>query len=144
MNGVTPYIAFQGSCEEAINFYKDCMNGEILYMGRYGESPMSSEGIEDKILHCTLKIGDTHVMACDNMAGEAEATGSNISLAVGSSDVDQVEEMFGKMAEGGYITMPLQETHWAYRFGMLTDKYGINWMFNCDKPHDEIKETQGI
>ena len=60
------------------------------------------------------------------------------------SDVGQVEEMFGKMAEGGYITMPLQETHWAYRFGMLTDKYGINWMFNCDKPHDEIKETQGI
>ncbi len=136
MIGVKPYIAFQGNCEEAINFYRDCLGGEILYMGRYGESPMSSEGIEDKILHCTLQIGDTHIMACDNMAGEAEGQGSNISLAIGCDDEGRMQEMFGKMAEGGYITMPLQETHWAKSFGMLTDKYGVNWMFNCEQPED--------
>lgn len=138
MIGVKPYIAFNGNCEEAINFYKNSLNAEVLYMGRYGDSPMSEPGIEDKILHATMKVGDTHIMACDNMSAEA-ATGSNISLAVGTSDVSQAETIFDKMADGGNVTMSMQETFWAERFGMLTDKFGINWMFNVDKPQTEEK-----
>lgn len=140
MIGVKPYIAFTGNCEEAINFYKDCMDGEILYMGKYEGSPMEEDGNGDKILHCTLKVGDSHIMACDNMHGE-NPSGSNISLAVGTSDAAQAERYFERMAEGGTVTMPMQETHWAERFGMLTDKYGINWMFNCDKPFDHEKSA---
>ncbi|MGB7070456.1 MAG: VOC family protein [Pyrinomonadaceae bacterium] len=143
MLGVTPYITFEGNCEDAINFYKENLNGEVLYMERYEGSPMASEGAGDKILHCTLKIGDSHVMACDNMhGGQPAATGSNISLAIGGSDVAAAESMFNKMADGGSVTMPMQETFWAERFGMLTDKFGVNWMFNCDKPRDESKEAK--
>ena len=141
MIGVKPYIAFQGNCEEALNFYKENLDGEILYMGRYGGSPMAAEGDADKILHATLKIGDTHIMACDNMSPDPFAVGGNISLAVGSSDSAAIESMFSKMSEGGRVTMPLQETFWAERFGMLTDKFGINWMFNCDKPQEETEKA---
>jgi PhnB protein len=116
------------------------MGGEILYIGRYGDSPMKGMGPDDAVMHCSLKVGDTVIMASDNMSEEHKVTpGNNISLAVGSSDTAALESMFNKMAEGGNVTMPIQETFWAERFGMLTDKFGINWMFNCDKPREEPK-----
>ena len=136
MIGVKPYISFAGNCEEAINFYKDVLGGAVLYMGRYGDSPMSQPGLEQKILHTTLKIGDTHIMACDSMSDQKTTQGDNISLAIGSSDVGSAEKMFERMSEGGTVVMPMQETFWAERFGMLKDKFGINWMFNCEKPRD--------
>jgi PhnB protein len=137
MIGVQPYISFNGNCAEAINFYKDVLGGEILYVQKYGESPMKGMGKDDAVMHCTLKVGDTHIMACDNPEGQPSATGSNISLAIGSNDPAGAESMFAKMSEGGNVTMPMQQTFWAERFGMLTDKYGINWMFNCDKPEED-------
>ena len=137
MIGVQPYISFNGNCEEAINFYRDVLGGEILYVQKYGESPMKGMGKDDAVMHCTLKVGDTHIMACDNPEGQPAATGSNISLAIGSNDPAGAESMFAKMSDGGNVTMPMQQTFWAERFGMLTDKYGINWMFNCDKPEED-------
>lgn len=111
------------------------MNGEILFIQRYGESPMKGKGPDDKIMHCTLKIGDSKIMACDNVFEENPTTiGNNISLAIGSDNIATAEDMFEKMSDGGTITMPMQQTFWAERFGMLTDKFGINWMFNCEKP----------
>jgi len=139
--GVQPYISFNGNCEEAINFYKDVLGGEILYIQRYGESPMKGMGPNDNVMHCTLQIGDTQIMACDNPEGQAAATGSNISLAIGSNDPAGAEAMFEKMSDGGNITMPMAQTFWAERFGMLTDKFGINWMFNVDTPHTEEKSA---
>ena len=142
MEGIKPYLAFNGNCEEAINFYRDCLGGELLFIQRYGESPMKGMGPDEKVMHCTLKIGDSHIMACDNMSAEYKLNfGNNISLAAGAKDASSAEAMFEKMSEGATITMPMQETFWAERFGMLTDKFGINWMFNCDKPHDEAEKA---
>jgi len=67
--------------------------------------------------------------------------GNNISLALGTNDIAQAEQTFEAMSDGATIVMPMQETFWAQRFGMLTDKFGINWMFNCDKPQDEEKSA---
>ena len=141
MFGVKPYLNFNGNCEEAINYYKDCLGGEVEFMQRYGDSPMGGEGMNDKILHTQVKIGDSIIMASDNPPGQPSTSGSNISLAIGTDDVAKAETMFDKMAEGGEITMPMQETFWAERFGMLTDKFGINRMFNCDKPHEESEQV---
>lgn len=142
MIGVQPYLSFQGNCEEAINFYKDALGGEMLYIQRYGDSPMKGKAPDDKVMHCTLKVGDTHIMACDNPSDVPMTVGSNFSLAIGSNDPAGAEEMFAKMADGGTVTMPMQQTFWAERFGMLTDKFGISWMFNCDKPEsDHAKAT---
>ncbi|MCA1590479.1 MAG: VOC family protein, partial [Acidobacteria bacterium] len=94
------------------------------------------------IMHCTIKIGDSHIMACDNPSGETAATrGSNISLAIGTDDIAKAEKMFNDVSAGGSVTMPMQQTFWAERFGMLTDKFGVNWMFNCDKPQDEVEKA---
>jgi|SRR5688572_17605625 PhnB protein len=143
MLGVKPYIAFTGNCEEAINFYKDKLGAEVLFMQRYGESPMAGKGPDEKIMHTSIKIGDSVIMACDNVFEESPTTvGNNISLAIGGNDVTAAEGMFEKLSEGGTVTMPMQETFWAERFGMLTDKFGINWMFNIDKPEsDHAKAT---
>lgn len=137
MIGVQPYISFNGNCHEAIKFYADALGGEILYVERYGDSPMKGQAPDDNVMHCTLKVGDSHIMGCDNPEGQTAATDSNISLAIGSNDPDGAEAMFNKMADGGNITMPMAQTFWAERFGMLTDKFGVNWMFNCDKPESD-------
>jgi PhnB protein len=135
MTGVKPYITFTGNCEEAINFYKDKLGGEILYIQRYGDSPMKGMGPDNAIMHCTIKIADSVIMASDNMSKEHPTiVGNNISLTMGSKDPSEAETMFEKMSDGATVIMPMQETYWAERFGMLTDKFGINWMFNCDKP----------
>jgi PhnB protein len=135
MLGVRPYINFKGNCEEAINFYKERLGAEVLYMGRYGDSPMKGKAPADKIMHCTIKIGDSLVMACDSIFDEYPLTiGNNITLAIGTEDVSKADTMFEKLSDGAKIIMPMQETFWAKKFGMLTDKFGINWMFNCENP----------
>jgi PhnB protein len=136
MLGVNPYITFNGNCEEAINFYADNLGGTIQGFHRVSDSPMASEDMDpNKIFHTTLIIGNTTIMASDSFGPEGANVGNNISLAIGTNDLDAADEMFNKMAEGGTVIMPMGETYWAARFGMLTDKFGINWMFNCEKPH---------
>ena len=143
MFGIKPYITFTGNCEEAINFYKDNLGGEILFVQRYGDSPMKGMGPDNAIMHATIRVGDSIVMASDNCSTEHPTNvGNNISLAMGSKDIAQAETMFEKMSDGANVIMPMQETYWAERFGMLTDKFGINWMFNVDKPEaDHAKAT---
>ena len=144
MLGIKPYISFKGNCEEAINFYKEKLGAEVLFTQRYGDSPMAGKGPDDKIMHCSIKIGDSVIMACDNVFEDTNPTtvGNNITLAIGTKDVVEADRAFEQLSDGATIVMPMQETFWAERFGMLTDKFGINWMFNCDKPEsDHAKAT---
>ena len=134
MLGVKPYITFDGNCEEAINFYAECLGGTIQGFHRVSDSPMASEGMDpNKIFHTSLLIGETGIMASDSFGPNSPNVGNNISIALGSDDPAAADEMFNKMAEGGTVIMPMAETYWALRFGMLTDKFGMHWMFNCDK-----------
>jgi len=133
MKGIKPDIGFGGECREAFEFYRDALGGEIRGMLTYAESGQGEGEMADKIMHAVFEFGDTVIMAADDPAGNA--SGGNVSLAVGIDTVEEAEEMFAKMSDGGSVTMPLQETFWAARFGMLTDKFGIKWMFNCEKPH---------
>ena len=129
-----PYLNFNGNCEEALNFYKEAFDGEIIQLGRYGESPMKSpEEIKDKIIHGRLQFGDVLIMASDAMNKNGVNNGDNISLSIECDTNDQLEKVFTKMSEGGKITMPLQDQFWGAKFGMLTDKFGFHWMFNCEK-----------
>ncbi|MEP6948253.1 MAG: glyoxalase/bleomycin resistance/extradiol dioxygenase family protein [Ginsengibacter sp.] len=135
-----PYLSFPGNCEEALNFYKEAFDGEIIQLGRYGESPMESpEELKDKIIHGRLQFGDALLMASDVMNERPIDPGDKISLSVECDNDRQIEEVFSKMAAGGKITMPLQDQFWGATFGMLTDKFGIHWMFNCEKK--KVEET---
>ncbi len=139
--GITPYIAFTGNCREAIEFYKQALDAEELFSETYGNSPMPEMGEADAIMHCTLKIGGTHLMMCDDLQSKDVSPGGNISLAVGLTDVDKAKTIFANLADGGRVIMPLDKTFWAEAFGMLTDKFGIKWMVNCDAPQDVDKSA---
>lgn len=133
MLGVNPYISFNGNCSEAIEFYKSALNADVLFSQTYGESPAAGMGAADNIMHCTLKVGDSPIMMCDNPR-PGPAVGGNISLAIGLDDPQRAKQLFDNLAQGGTVKMPLEKTFWAEAFGMVTDKFGINWMINCDAP----------
>jgi PhnB protein len=134
MLGVSPYIAFKGNCRQAIEFYKDALGAEALFVQTVGESPMSNMGPAENIMHCTMKIGDSTVMVCDDPRPDAVAGDGNISLAIGLNDPARAKQIFGNLAQDGSVVMPLEKTYWAEAFGMVTDKFGVKWMVNCDAP----------
>jgi PhnB protein len=133
MLGVNPYIAFKGNCREAIEFYKSALNAQVLFTQTVGESPMSDMGPADNIMHCTIKVGDSTIMMSDDPQPGGPTAG-NISLAIGLDKPEEAKQIFDNLANGGSVIMPLQKTYWAEAFGMLTDKFGIKWMVNCDAP----------
>jgi len=134
MVGVSPYIAFKGNCRQAIEFYRDALNAEVLFTQTVGESPMADMGPVENIMHCTIKVGDSTIMMCDAPRPDAGVGGGNISLAIGLNDPERAKQIFRNLAQNGSVIMPLEKTYWAEAFGMVSDKFGIRWMVNCDAP----------
>lgn len=133
-----PYIYFNGLCEEALAFYAHCLGDgvKLLELHRFAGSPMAAEapdGWEDKIMHASLGTeGHPLLLASDGMATAPSESPRGFSLAFGAQTAEQAERVFAALAEGGRIEMPIGQTFFAVRFGMLTDRYGIAWMVNCD------------
>lgn len=133
-----PYLTFYGSCEAALNFYKTIFGGEIVGLSYFGDSPMEiGEDDKKRVMHATFNFGNNSFMASDSMPGQDAPTRSNITLSLGTDDLEATNHTFAALAEGGQITMPLEDTFWGARFGMLTDKFGIHWMINCELPKEE-------
>lgn len=129
------YLTFNGNCEEALDFYHQCLGGKIEFIQRYEESPMeSSEAWKKKIMHSTLDLNGFKLMMADGPEGHEGRFGTNISIALNFDSEDQIEKAFSEMSDGGQVTMALQDTFWGATFGMCTDKFGMNWMFNYDNP----------
>lgn len=132
---IEPYLFFNGRCEEALSFYQAALGATIGMMMRFKDSPEpeacpAQPGWENKIMHANLLIGDSNLMASDGMGNEAPISG--ISLSIAADSVEQAERLFAALAEGGQVSMPLQKTFWAQAFGMLTDRFGVAWMINCE------------
>jgi len=127
---LTPYIMFNGTCEEALNFYANALNGKITDLNRFGEAPESMGADAQKIMHANFEAGAVKFMASDG--NENDATGNMVQLSLNFTDVAEEEKVFAALSDGAQVTMPLQDTFWGARFGMLTDKFGVRWMFNCD------------
>jgi PhnB protein len=133
---LSPYLSFNGQCEAAFKFYAQCLGGKIAMKMTYGESPMADQtppGFRDKIMHTRLLVGDNILMGSDAPPDRyAEAKG--ITVTIGVEDPAEAERIFHALAEKGTVGMPIQETFWALRFGMLVDRFGTPWMINCEKP----------
>jgi PhnB protein len=135
MKTIVPYLTFAGNCREAMNYYKECFKGEITQMQTFEEAHMAvDEKFKNKIVHAELKSEELYFMASDGMADFKAQPGNNVSLNINLTDTNEQERIFSALAVGGKVTMPLQDTFWGARYGMLTDRYGINWMLNCSKP----------
>ena len=128
-----PYLHLAGKCEEALHFYQSVLGGEIGELNRFEGSPMMKDLPPDygpKIMHSSFRSGAVRFMASDGMPDSTHTTGSRVSLAIATDDVAEGERVFNGLAAGGSVTMPYQKTFWG-TFGMLTDKYGIDWMVNA-------------
>ena len=133
MEAITPYLNFNGDASDALDFYCKALDGEIVFKQTFGESPVeSSESQKNKIMHASFKAGDLNFLVSDGMEGHTVSEGTNLSLSLNFEDANELNKTFANLAVGGKVTMELQDTFWGARFGMLTDKYGFNWMFNHD------------
>jgi PhnB protein len=134
MKDISTYLTFDGNCREAMEFYAKCL-GADLYIMPFSEAPINVPAeAKDRIMHARLAKGSAALMASDTMPGMSIQRGNNFSVTVGCESLEETERMFKALSENGNVTMALQETFWATRFGMLTDRFGINWMFNLEKP----------
>lgn len=135
MQKLTTYLTFDGNCREAMTFYAKCLGVDVELMTFAqipGEKPSPTP---DRIMHSRLPKGkDPILMASDTMPGGSYSQGNNFSVSVNCESIEEIERLFAAFSEGGQVTMPLQDTFWGARFGMLNDRFGVKWMFNHELP----------
>jgi PhnB protein len=133
---LNPHLAFNGQCEAAFKFYEKCLGGKITFLMTYGDSPVAEQtppGRRTKILHATVALGDDRLTGADvSPESYQKPQGFSVSLQIG--DAAEADRIFKALAENGAVQMPIQETFWALRFGMLVDQFGTPWIINCGKP----------
>jgi len=135
MKNVISYLTFNGNCREAMEFYKECVGGELSFQ-TIGESPMSEKmpkKMRNSILHATLTNGNVVIMATDITPQSGLVKGNNISLMLDCSNEVEIETLYKKLLVGGYANHSLEETFWGALFGDVTDKYGNHWLLNFNK-----------
>jgi PhnB protein len=133
---MNPYLFFDGTCELAFKFYEQVLGGKIVAMFPYEGGPPSDDVPPDfgkKIMHARLIAGDVVLMGSDAPPKQHQPMkGFSVSLQV--PEPTDAERIFAALSKGGTIKLPLEETFWARRFGMLVDQFGTPWMINCEKP----------
>jgi PhnB protein len=134
---IEPYLFFNGRAEEAIEFYRSAVGAEVQMLMRFKDSPEPpapgcvAPGSENKVMHASLKIGETVVMISDGMgAGPLDFKGFSLSISVKKES--DAERIFAALSSGGKVEMPLGKTFWSPKFGMLADKFGVGWMMSVE------------
>lgn len=132
-HNVTPYLFFGGRCEEALEFYQAAVGAQVGMLVRFDQSPdpvpegMLQDGFEHKVMHSDFRVGDSTIMASDGCS-EKDTGFKAFSLALTVPDEAAADLAFNALAEGGKVNMPLGKTFWSPRYGMLTDRFGVDWM----------------
>jgi PhnB protein len=132
---LNPYLLFNGQCEAAFRFYERCLGGKIVAMMPHAGTPAEGQvppEWRDKIIHARLVVGDQVLMGSDAPPDHFEKP-QGFSVTLGIDNPVEAERLFNALAENGTVRMPIQQTFWAERFGMLVDRFGIPWMINCEK-----------
>ncbi len=143
MKTVQPYLMFDGRCEEALEFYKSMIGATVGALMRFRDGPpMESNGDgcaggpapdPNKVMHAEFKLGDATILASDGMCG-GRPVFQGISLTISASDDSEADKLFTALGKGGEVQMPMAETFFASRFGMVADKFGVSWMVIAEKP----------
>ncbi len=135
MTQINAYVGFNGRCREAMTFYKECLGGELTLQS-VAETPAAAqcpEGMQHQIMHAALTKGPLLLMGSDMVGPDGFNEGNNIALSLNCSSEEEINTFFSKLGEGGKIIDELKTQFWGALFGVLTDKFGIRWMFNYDK-----------
>lgn len=132
---IQPYLFFEGRCEEALEFYRTALGAEILSVMRWKDSPEAVHappGGGDKVMHAELRVGESTILASDGMSSDGPSF-KGFHLCIITKTPAEVDRYFAALSKGGQVTMPLAETFFSPRFGMLTDRFGMGWMLYADK-----------
>jgi len=133
---INAYVGFNGNCTEAMNFYKECLGGELM-LQKIGESPIANQfppAMKDQVLHSSLtKNGTLLLMATDCVAPGGFQQGNNVALSLNCSSEEEINNFYSKLSEGGKIIDSLKQQFWGAMFGVFDDKFGVRWMLNYDK-----------
>jgi PhnB protein len=130
---VQPYLFFDGRCEEAVEFYRTKLGAEVQMLTRFKDSPqphqpgMIPPGAENKVMHTSLRIGDTTVMASDGRC-QGQPSFQGFALSLTAANDAEADRWFAALGDGGQVQMPMAKTFFASRFGMLADRFGVSWM----------------
>lgn len=132
---LNPYLFFNGDAGEAIKLYERVLGAKVQNIQRYGDIPGNTPKPEnkDRIIHAMLAIGPAIVMISDEPADSTVSKTTNVHVCMDFDDAADQAARFEGLAQGGTVTMALHDTFWGARFGTLVDRYGIHWMFNCEK-----------
>jgi len=135
MTQINTYLSFNGNCREAMNFYKDCLGGE-LNLQTIGESPLADKmpaQMKECILHATLIKEKLVLMGSDMLGEKGLLRGNNVSMAINCSSEEEIQNFYEKLSAGGNKDHALEQSFWGATFGDLTDKYGNHWLLNYEK-----------
>jgi len=132
---INPYLNFPGNCDKAFTFYEKALGGKIPFKMTYGETPAAKEtpaSMHNQIIHTRLIVDNCVLMGSD-CSPERYKTPQGITVSLGVEKPEEAERVFKALSEKATIMMPMEETFWAHRFGMLIDQFGIPWMISCEK-----------
>ncbi len=136
MAEINAYLAFDGNCREAMTFYKDCLGGE-LFIQTVGETPMAAQlppSAQKSVMHAKLSSGPLTLFASDMVSDEGAVQGNTVSLMLYCGSEEEIRTLFSKLSKGGKVGQPLADQFWGSIYGDFTDKFGMRWMLNYDKP----------
>ena len=130
---IQPYLFFNGRCEEALDFYNSTLGAEVLMLMRFKDNPDKpgpecvAPALDDKVMHCSFRIGSDEIMASDGMGtGGPDFKGVSLSLSIDTPA--EADRIFAALGEGGQVQMPIGQTFFSPRFGMVADRFGVSWM----------------
>ncbi|AKU96584.1 PhnB protein [Labilithrix luteola] len=132
---LNPYLNLSGNAEKAIKLYETALGAKVEHLMRMGDVPSTdavSSDDKNRVMHAALRIGPSVLMLSDGSPGDPRIEQSNVSVALHFTDADEATKTFDALAAGGKVTQPLIDTFWGAKFGMLTDAFGVHWMFNCE------------
>jgi PhnB protein len=130
------YLNFDGTCREAMTFYGKCLGAEVQIMSfseGKGQCDFPEEA-KDRIMHSRLTKGTVLLMASDTMPGMPFQQGNNFSISLNCESAQEADKLFSALGESGKVIMPMQDMFWGAYWGMVTDRFGVNWMFNFERP----------
>lgn len=139
MEAIVPYLTFDGTARAAFEFYAKALGGQIVHLQTFGEvNPDAATEDKDRVMHAILNVGSLTLMASDTRCSDHPVQqGEMISLSLNFTEEKTINDTYEALADGATIVMPLQDTFWNARFGILKDRFGIQWMFNYDKPKND-------
>lgn len=135
-----PYLVMNGNAKEAIGFYQNALDAQVLFSQSFGEMPENPEfplpaEAKDRVSHATIKVGETELMLSDTFPGQPHQSGTQVTICISTNDADQARKFFDALQDGGQVGMPLQETFFSPAYGSVTDKFGVNFQIFTEGQH---------